>query len=174
MDAYQTIVRHRAVRHFTVEPLPEPVLLRILQAGRWAGSSKNTQNWYFIVVRDRQTLNQLAECGRYASHLRTAALAVAIATEPGQWNAFDAGRAAQNMMLAAWADGVGSCIASMHDEACARRVLGTPENLLVLLAISFGYPMPDAPKTIEGQPRDRVLARVGRKPLDEIVHRDKW
>ncbi len=174
MDAYQIIVGLRAVRHFTDQPVPEEVLMRILEAGRWAGSSKNSQKWHFVVVRNGQTLERLAGCGRYASHLRTAAFAIAIATEPGETNAFDAGRAAQNMMLAARADGVGSCIASMHDEACARGVLGVPERKRVLLAISFGYPMREAPKTIEGQPREKVLTRLGRKPLEEIARWDKW
>ncbi len=173
MDAYEAILSLRAVRHFTDEPIPENVIQRILQAARWTGSAKNTQPWQFIVVRDRQMLQDLSKCGAYASHLAGAALAVIVVTPPG-YAAFDAGRVTQNMMLAAWTDGVGSCIASLGDETQARSLLGIPDTLQGHTAISFGYPQPDAPKTIEGQPRKEVLASIGRRSLSELVHWEKW
>jgi nitroreductase len=126
-----------------------------------------------VIVRNRQTLQQLAAFGRYASHLSGAALGIVLATPPG-YALFDAGRVAQNMMLAAWTDGVGSCIASFQDEVQARALLGIPEAFQAHTAISFGYPLPDAPRTIEGQPYEAVLASIGRRPLDELVHWDKW
>ncbi len=101
-------------------------------------------------------------------------MAIVIATESGHWAAFDAGRAAQNMMLAAWAEGVGSCIAALHDEPCARAILGVPDDMHVQIAISFGYPDPDARPSIEGRPRERILAGLGRRPLAEIVHVEQW
>lgn len=138
-DAYDAILTCRAVRHFTETPISDDDLQRILQAGRWAGSAKNVQPWHFVVVRNRARLNQLAECGRYASHLRGAALAVVLVTSPGRWVDFDAGRAAQNMMLAAWLLGIGSCIASLHDEDRARPAgragrLADPHRHLVRLS----------------------------------------
>jgi nitroreductase len=174
MDAFEVIMTHRAVRHFLTRPVPHHIIMRILQAGRWAGSSKNTQPWHFIVVRSPETLDQLSRCGHYASHLRGASIAVVVVTEPGLRSAFDAGRAIQNMMLAAWADEVGSCIAALHEEERARNILGVPEDLAVEYAISFGYPDPGAPATIEGRPREEVLAQLGRRPLEKIVHWEKW
>jgi nitroreductase len=172
MDAYQLILSLRAVRHFTAQAVPDVVLERILQAARWTGSAKNTQPWQFLVVRNRQTLQELATFGSYASHLAGAALCIVIATPPG-YALFDAGRVTQNMMLAAWTDGVGSCIASVED-ARTRALLGIPPIYQAHTAISFGYPLPDAPDTIEGQPRKAVLASTGRRPLDEIVHWERW
>ena len=160
--AYQTILACRSIRHFTDTPISEDAVTRILQAGRWAGSAKNTQPWQFVVVREREALHQLAACGYYASHLRGAAAAVVLVTSSGRWADFDAGRAAQNMMLAAWTMGIGSCIASLHDEAQAS------------IAISFGYPLKDAPQEIEGRPREEVLATVGRRPLEKLVHWETW
>lgn len=174
MEAYKTITTLRAVRHFTGQPLPEETLTRILQAGRWTGSAKNVQPWHFIVVRKREILDRLAGCGRYSSHLRGAAAAVVIVTEAQSWAAFDAGRAAQNMMLAAWAEGVGSCIATLHDAACARAVLGLPPERQVQAAISFGYPDPAAAPTIEGQPREKILASLGRRSLADLVYWEQW
>lgn len=174
MDPYQTILRLRSIRQFLDRPLPEESLSRILEAGRWCGSAKNSQPWRFVVVRDRDTLIQLSACGRYASHLKGAAANVVIVTQPGRSGIFDAGRAAQNMMLAAWAEGIGSCIATFHDESCARAILGIPAGWEIQTSISFGYPDRSAPPTIEGQPRERILAMLGRKPLDELVRWEKW
>jgi len=173
LEAYQLLLTLRAVRHFTDQPVPEESLARILQAARWTGSAKNTQPWQFVVVRQRETLRLLAGFGSYASHLAGAPLGIVVATPPG-YALFDAGRVTQNMMLAAWADGVGSCIASFHDEALARALLGIPEGFLAHTAISFGYPQPDAPETIEGKPRVEVLASLGRRALDELVHWEHW
>jgi nitroreductase len=173
MDPYQLLISLRAVRHFTEQPLPDDVLDRILHAARWTGSAKNTQPWQFVVVRNRQTLAELATYGRYASHLDGAAAGIVLATPPG-YALFDAGRVTQNMMLAAWADGVGSCIATFGEEGKARALLGIPEDYQAHTAISFGYPLPDAPKTIEGLPREQVLASTGRRPLSEMVHWEQW
>jgi nitroreductase len=173
-DAYDTILTCRAVRHFTGTPIAAEDVQRILHAGRWAGSAKNVQPWHFLVVTERATLNRLAECGRYASHLRGAAAAVVLVTSPGRWVDFDAGRAAQNMMLAAWSLGIGSCIASLHDEDRARTLLGVPDDLQTHIAISFGYPLEDAPQTIEDLPREQVLAHIGRQPLEQLVHWETW
>jgi nitroreductase len=154
--------------------LPEETLECILQAGRWTGSAKNIQPWEFLVVQERQTLKELAACGHFASHLIGAAAAIAIVTEPNWANSLDVGRVAQNMMLVAWGLGVGSCIATLHDEGCARAVLTIPEGRTVRTAISFGYPLEGAPKTIEGRPREEILASTGRKPLEEMVHWGKY
>ena len=174
MDAYQVIRSLRSIHHFEDRPLPEEAVMRILQAGRWSGSAKNTQPWHFIVVQNRATLEALSACGSFASHLKGAALAVVIVTDPGRFGGFDSGRAAQNMMLAAWVDGIGSCIATLHEETCAHQVLGVPDEYGCHTAISFGYPLAQDPQTIEGQPRKSVLANLGRRPLSDLVHWDKW
>jgi nitroreductase len=162
----------RAVRQFTEKSVDDEMIRRILEAGRWAGSSKNTQPWRFVVVSKRETLSHLAQCGYYASHLREAAFAVVVVAEPH--DDFDCGRAIQNMMLAAWGGGVGSCIATMHREADAKKALGIPANLKLMQAISFGYPQLGVMPTIEGKPLKDVLSSVGRKPLSEIAHYEKW
>jgi len=174
MDTFRCIKTMRAVRQFADTPIPDDVLQRILEAGRWSGSAKNTQPWNMIVVRDRETLARLAECGQFAGHLRGAALGVAIAVEQTATRGeFDAGRMAQNMELAAWADGVGSCIAAMYEEDKAKSILGVPPEMTLRYVISFGYPAKAAPQ-IEGKPLRSALPTVGRKKLDEIVHWEKW
>ena len=169
MDTYQTIRSLRSVRQFDLtRPIDEAVLHRILQAGRLSGSSKDSQPWWFIVVTDRDTLLALSKTGDYAQHLAGAALAIAIVFDPKFYRGeFDSGRTAQNMMLAAWNEGVGSCIASMHREADGKGVLGVPADLRLQHIISFGYPLPI----------DQSIAAVPkrpRKPLAEIVMKERW
>jgi nitroreductase len=174
MDTFRCVKTMRAVRQFTDTPIPDDVLQRILEAGRWSGSAKNTQPWNIVVVRDQRTLERLAECGQFAGHLRGAVLGVAIVVEPTATRGeFDAGRMAQNMELAAWADGVGSCIAAMYEEDKAKSILGVPVEMTLRYVISFGYPAEAAPQ-IEGKPLRSALPTVGRKKLDEIVHWEKW
>ncbi len=169
MDTYQAIRSLRAVRQFDLSrPIEEAALQRILQAGRMSGSSKDSQPWWFIVVTEREILHALAQTGNYAQHLIGAACAVAIVFDPKFYRGeFDSGRAAQNMMLAAWNDGLGSCLASMHREDDCKAVLGVPAELRLQHIISFGYPLP-VDQSIP------VAQRRRRKPLDEIVMHERW
>jgi nitroreductase len=170
MDVTQAIREKRAIRVFRPEPLPEDILRRILAAGRRAQSAKNTQPWHFIAVTEKPTLAALAKTGTYAGHLAGAALGVVIATpDPAQkWSiAFDAGQAAAYMQLAAWALGVGSCLASIYEPEAARALLGVPPEWDIHIAISFGF------FDLAGQPPSGVRT-PGRRPMEDIVHWEKW
>ncbi len=169
MDAYQTITSLRSVRQFDLSrPIDEATLHRILQAGRMSGSSKDSQPWWFIVVKEHTTLQALSKTGDYAQHLAGAAFAIAIVFDPKYYRGeFDSGRTAQNMMLAAWNDGLGSCIASMHREDECKAVLGVPKELRLQHIISFGHPLP-VEQTIAAAPRRR------RKPIEDIVMPERW
>jgi len=170
MNVLEAIRFKRAVRRFKDEPLPEEVILQILNAGRRAQSSKNTQPWHFIAVTDRAILKALSETGAYAGHLAGAALGVAILTpDPASRFSvmFDAGQAAGYMQLAAWELGVGSCLASIYDSERAREILGFPAEWHLRIALSFGYPLEPIELT-------KVPRKSGRKSLGEIVHWDRW
>ncbi len=170
MDVSEAIRTKRAVRKFKDQPLPDDVARAILNAGRRSQSSKNTQPWQFIAIRDRSTLQALAQSGQYASHLAGAAMGVAILTpDPGEkfQTLFDAGQAAAYMQLAAWELGVGSCIASIYEPEQARKILGFPANWYLYIALSFGYPADEA--ALSAPPK-----KGGRKGLEEIVHWEKW
>src|SRR5579859_6884483 len=101
----------RAVRRFSDRAIPDDVLLAILDVARWTGSSKNSQPWHVLVVRDRATLQTLATCGQFAGHLAGAQAAVVLIMRDGNQR-FDEGQLAHSVMLTAWAHGVGSCIGS--------------------------------------------------------------
>jgi nitroreductase len=170
MHVSDAIRTKRAVRQFQPNALPEEVTHAILNAGRRSQSSKNNQPWQFIAIRDKAILTALSETGTYAGHLAGAALAVAILVpEPDErfQTLFDAGQAAAYMQLAAWEQGVGSCLASIYEKDKARAILGFPPEWQVRICLSFGYPLDE--EMLTAAPK-----KGGRKPLEEMVHWDRW
>ena len=170
MNVSEAIRMKRAVRQFSDQPLSDEEIAAILQAGRRAQSSKNTQPWQFIAIQDKDNLRSLSECGTYAGHLAGAALGVAILTpDPAQRFSImlDAGQAAAYMQLAAWEMGIGSCLATIYELEAARELLGYPDEFHLYIAISFGYPVDQAYLTTPPQ-------KGGRRPLDEILRWERW
>jgi nitroreductase len=165
MDAYLAVVSRREVRDYIARPLPPEVERAILEAGRLAGSAKNRQPWEFVVVREDATVEVVADCVYEPANVRRAAFVVAIVTfrKPG----IDIGRAAQNMLLAAHALGVGSCPNGIADGVGVTRALGVGAEEQVALVLTFGYPA----RTRD--PRRRSAAewveRANRRPYDEVV-----
>jgi nitroreductase len=174
MTPYEAIVGKRDTRAFDSREIPEETLRRILQAGRMAGSAKALEPVRFIVIKTQEQKDALAKCGLFTPHLPAAAVVVALVLEPEMGvvgaplthfrGPFDAGRAAQNMMLAAWAEGIASCPASMHHAEDAARVLGLPEGYAVANTIAFGYP----------SGTDEARPNRPRRSLDEYVHMERW
>ena len=158
MDVFTAIASKRDERRYADRAIPEEVVTRILDAGRLSGSSMNRQDWEFVVVADQQAL---AEAVYAPNNVLTAAVVVAIVCP----RAFDVGRVAQNMMLAAWGEGVVSCPNGIQDPAGAEAILGG-EAVLIL---SFGYPA--TPRDPESRPAEEWSQRANRKPLDEVVRR---
>jgi len=148
---------------YSDRPIAAAVLRRIIQAGRMAGSSKNTQPCRLILIRSAEQRAAITACGDFAKHVPAAPLVIAVVLLPGG-GAFDAGRCAQNMMVAAWAEGITSCPTSMHHPECARTALGLPDDHQVQIVLPFGYPPADTPAR-----QSRV-----RLPLDEFVHHERW
>jgi len=170
MNVSEAIRTKRAIRKFQDNPLPDEVILAILNAGRRSQSSKNEQAWQFIAIRDKSILKALSECGTWAGHLAGAALGVAILTPDPEGKfqiMFDAGQAAAFMQLAAWELGVGSVPASIYESEKAREILGFPSEWHLRIALSFGYPVDEA--KMSAAPK-----KGGRRPLEEMIHWEKW
>jgi nitroreductase len=164
----------RAVRQFSDREIPDEVLRDILETGRWTGSSKNTQPWDLIAVTNRDTLTQLSKCGAFAWHLAGAKLGIALVMHGDDaWTCMDEGRLIQNLMLGAWANGVGCCIGSIYpanNEQRARELLGIPKNRSLRTMLSMGYPAgPEALRLPANTPLPR-----GRRPLNELVSWERY
>ena len=161
----------RAVRQLRPEPLPEAVLNDILEVARWSGSAGNRQPWEFVVVRDRQMLERLSRIeGAVAGHLATAAVGIAIVIRPEvpDLDAYDEGRLAERILLAAAAHRVGAAVGHFTGpgdtwaaSAEAKRLLGIPQERLMRETISLGYPA----EHLQPTPNP-----PGRRPLEQLVH----
>jgi nitroreductase len=159
VDTYLAIASRREVRDYADRAIPDDVVNRILDAGRLSGSSRNAQRWELVIVSDKDAL---AECVYEPGNVRGAALVVALA---GSARPFDFGRCAQNMLLAAWNDGVGASPNGVRDAEAAERIVGAP----VSIVLTFGYPA--KPRDPTARTADEWSARANRKSLDEIVRR---
>ena len=173
LSVHDAIASKRVIRSFADRPLEPDHLVRILNAGRRAASSKNLQRWDFIVCRDREHLGELAAIGPWAGHLAGAAVAVALVTpDPAAADSplsvmFDLGMAAANMMLEAWELGIGSVPATVYEQDLAQRLLGYPDDRHCEYLLSFGHPAdPDA--------LHRPNEAGGRQALADIVHDERW
>ena len=159
MDPYLAIASKRDERAYTDAQIPPETRERILDAGRLAGSSKNAQRWEFVVVSGGAR-ERLAQAVYAPENVASAALVVAIVGEAG---GFDTGRCAQNMMLAAWAEGVASCPNGVRDADAAAEICGGE----VRAVLSFGRSA--RPRDPESRSAAEWSASANRKPLSELV-----
>jgi nitroreductase len=158
--------RTRQVRQFTDEPVREDDLQAILEVARWTGSSQNQQLWQFLVVRDRAIRQRIGEVTRYARYVSKAPLAIAIAM-PGEdleTDAYDEGRVAERILIAANALGLGAGIGwtDGNERAVVGSLLGVIAPAFVRTIMSVGHPT-------EAAMQKRSGPGTGRKPLEEIV-----
>jgi nitroreductase len=169
MDAYLAIASRRDEDRYADAPVPADVVERILDAGRLSGSGKNRQPWTFVVVDDRARLERIAEAVYEPDNLRTAAFAVGILVSGKGPTSFDAGRAAQSMLLAAWNEGVISTPNGIADEEVVRRELEAGEEERPVIVLTFG--LPARPRDPSARTGAEWSARANRKPLAEVVRR---
>jgi len=171
MEAWDALRARRNVRSYADRPIPAEDLDRILEAARRTPSSMNRQAWDFVVVTDRGRLRELARTWRYAAHVADSAATIALVVpahldrEDRDILWYDLGQATMSIMLAAADLGIGSGHASVGDQALARDVLGLPEDRECAMLVALGYPA------------DRPLgpmARPDRRPLEDVVHRERW
>lgn len=127
MEVFECIRRRRTVREFKPDAVPEEVVYKILQAGRWSPSSSNSQPWHFVVVQNRETLQRLAEIATQGAFIGNAPLAIATVMDNATRPQLDAGRALQQMELVAWSEGLGTSsvgISSVEQQNGVKDLLG--------------------------------------------------
>ena len=170
-DLTRVVSRVRQTRDFRPDPVPEDVLLDILDVARWTGSVSNRQPWTFIVVTDPDTRRQMAEAATNTPHIGIAPAVIVAAMEPRgvETDNFDEGRLAERIMIAAAAHGVASGIGRAQGDAKAAigRLLGVPDEMVVRTMVSVGYP------TTEGA-KSKSPKGQARKPLTDVVRRERF
>ncbi len=147
--------------------LPDELARRILDAGRLSGSAGNRQPWTFVVPTSEPRIEALAGTVFVPENVLGAGLVVAIVVSGKGPVSFDAGRAAQSMLLAAWAEGLASCPNGLADADAARAAIGAAADEKVVIILSFGYP--ERPRDADVRTAAEWSARANRKPLEEMV-----
>jgi len=163
MDTFETVRTLLAVRSYQDTPVPDVVVHRIVEAGRLTGSGMNGQPWHFIVVRDREMLRRLGALASSGRYVAQSPLAVVVATDKSRFAVSDASRAIQSMLLAAWADGVGSNWVGFGGLDAVKPLLDIPAALDVLAILPFGYPA-----------RAVGRGKKERKALREVAHLERY
>src|ERR1700730_19335271 len=163
METFDAIRTGLAVRHFRDTPIPEPIVRQIVEAGRLTASGGHSQPWHFIVVRDKETLRRLGQLAPTGPYIPQAPMAIVVAMDPSPVAVSDGSRAVQDMILAAWSEGVGSNWVGFNNLPEINPVLGIPGEVSVLAIVPFGYPAENIGK-----------GKKERKPLGEVAYKERW
>ncbi len=174
MDVYEALKERRSVRKYTSDPVPEEKLNKVLEAAQVAPSWKNKQCWRFIVVRNPERKEQLAASMPESNPARmavgeTAPIVIVLCADTEgsgdkdgkDYYMLDAGLAFQQLMLAAYAEGLGTCWVGLFDEEKVREACAVPSEFRVVALTPLGVPAK--------QPSPRP-----RRDLSEITYAEEW
>jgi len=169
VDFFETIAARHSVRGYRSEPVPEELLEKVLEAARRAPTAANRQPFRLVVIRTEGREEELARVyGR--PWFTQAPLVIAVVAVPGEawrrmddkpYDEVDATIAMDHLILAAASLGLGTCWIAAFDPAAAREVLGLPDDVEPVAFTPLGWP-------------DKAPASTDRRPLDELVKRERW
>ncbi len=173
-DVVRPLLRARQVRDFTPEPPTAGQLDAILDAARWSGSSQNSQPWRFIVIRDIGSIRAIANAGLSLTRslqTATAAVAIVLPVNPDRAVslAYDEGRAAERILVAAGMVGLAAGIAWIKTEArpVVTELLALPPDRMVRTIMAIGLPT-DAARAPKAAPG------TARLPREAVVFEERW
>ena len=163
MDAYQCLTGRLDVRDFDSKPVPTEVKLKVLEAARLSATGMNTQHWRFILIEKPDNLRKLAEDSTTGKWVKGANFAVIVLTQPKYgFHLIDAGRAGENMQIAAWNFGIASCVFTGVNVEALRKDFKIPKELAPSLIVGFGYPA------------RRIVGRKNRNPIREVAFLESY
>ena len=178
MDIYEAVRRRGSVRKYKSKEIPEEILYRILSAMRAAPSACDNQPWRFVLVTDESIRSELAKACRGQSFVGAAPAVLVAGGLPevayqgmaggGDSLRVDVATAIAHLMLAAAAEGVGTCWVGAFDEDGAKRAVGAPSAARIVALVPMGYP-------VDGAEFEKAAGRKEKRlPLDQIVAKEKW
>jgi len=161
MSLIDLILSRRSIRRYENKDIPEEVLQQILEAGRQAPSAVNRQPFRFVVVKDHEIMKNLCNnlITRFVKYAPMAIVGCADVKSllTGKWAVVDTTIAMQNMVIAAWTLGIGSCWIGACNEVEVKKMLKIPDKWKVVALITLGYPAE--------QPKPRK-----KKPIEELFN----
>jgi nitroreductase len=165
MSLFDLILSRRSIRSYESKEIPQEILSQILEAGRQAPSAVNRQPIRFVVVTDAEAKNEISS-GLFGKHVKNAPVVIVGCADEkslltGKWAVVDATIALQNMVIAAWSFGVGSCWIGSFSEEKVKKFLKIPDKWKVVALLTLGYPAE--------QPKAK-----NRKPFEELFSFNKF
>jgi len=169
MNVMEAIKSRYSVRRYKNKPVEEEKLNKILEAGRFAPSAKNRQEWRYVVVRDKGKIQKLMIAAKNQRFIGEAPVVIAACAEDdgyvmscGQLSyPIDVAISMDHMTLEAVEEGLGTCWIGAFYENQVKEILNIPKNIRVVLLLTLGYP-DDSPSSKR------------RKSINEIVMYEKW
>jgi len=157
MEVFEAIKARRSIRQFTDEVIGKDALEKLLDAARWAPTASNQQRWRFVVVTSPPVKELIRKFAPGIFIMPAAFIVICAEKEPGAnpWAEAtylaDCAIAAQNIMLAAYEMGIGSCPALSYAKVAVQEILNLPEEIEPLLIVTLGYPAedPEPPRRLE-------------------------
>ena len=169
MDAIDGILTRRSIRKYTKKSIPDEVIKELLEAGVSAPSAGNQQPWQFIVIDNREVLDEASQVLPNGKLLKDANKAILVCgdlnleTHKGYWP-IDCSAATQNILLAAHAKGLGACWLGIYPREerveNLKKLFKTPEHIIPFSVISLGFP-------------DEESKKVDRYD-DSKIHKNTW
>jgi nitroreductase len=171
LDVFEATQERKSIRAYQDKPVPRAIIERILEAGRLAPSAQNIEPWHFIAVTDKEKRKALSK-GVYAKFVASAPLVIVVCGDKkasSDWYAIDASLAAENMVLEAVSEGLGTCCVGSFNEAEVKTLLKVPVNFEVLVLLAVGYPQ----EKLDLSSKLLRLVRT-RKVLSEVASEEEY
>ncbi|HEX72490.1 MAG TPA: nitroreductase family protein [Candidatus Hydrogenedentes bacterium] len=164
MEAIEALRGRRSVRAYEHDkPIPRETIEAIVDCGRLAATARNIQPWEFVVVTAAEKLIQIADITDHGKHIAQSAACIAVFCQDGKYYLEDGSAATQNILVAAWALGVGACWVAGDKKAYAdklRDLLGAPETHKLVSLVSLGYPT--------------AVPNPNKRPLGDVLHWERY
>ena len=168
----EIIKSRRSTRRFKPDPVSEEDLNAVLEAARWAPSGENLQPWKFIVIKNREIMLKIVDMlpyKKFQAFLRNGPVLICIVVNPkkSKWVVLDGALCVQNLMLEAWARGLGTCFSAWYPtvpvkvEKQVKDLLKIPNEWIIITFTPLGYPIEEPERAF------RLPAK--RKQLNQLV-----
>ena len=173
----EIIKSRRSTRRFKPDIVSDEDINDVLEAARWAPSGENFQPWKFIVIKNKETMEKIVDMlpyKKFQAFLRNAPVLICIVVNSrrSKWVVLDGTLSVQNLMLEAWARGLGTCFSAWYPtvptkiEEQVKELLDIPKNWIIITFTPLGYPVEE--------PERAFRLPATRKPLDELICNEKF
>jgi len=191
LSLYDLIISRRSIRQFKQEPVSRDILQKFINASRLAPSAANRQPLEFVVVDEERIRKEVFTCLKWAAYIApegnpkpghepVAYIVVLVNSEIREKGfEWDVGAAIENMILAAWEKGIGSCWLLSVDREKLREILNIPENYKIDSVLALGCPdenpvIEDMKDSIKYWKDQAGQLHVPKRKLEDVIHFNKF